>query len=1251
VRLQASFLMRSLTTLWPRCYREAMNTSSESRRPNRLTHETSPYLLQHASNPVDWYPWGPEALQASKAQNRPILLSVGYSACHWCHVMERESFENEAIASLMNRHFVCIKVDREERPELDEIYMQATVTLNHGQGGWPMTVFLTPDQEPFFAGTYFPPDDRWGRPGFPSLLKKIAEAWEKDPAGLMSQAHQLTERLKNELKAVSPVSVSISVLDEAVTQFREDFDERHGGFGGAPKFPPSAGLSLLLRCYRRTGESRTLQMVTRTLDAMAAGGIYDHIGGGFARYSTDERWLVPHFEKMLYDNALLARTYLEAYQVTKQASYRQVTTEVLDYILREMTDPAGGFYSATDADSEGVEGKFFVWTPAEIQSVLQNAEDTRRFCACYDISEQGNWEHRSIPNRLRPIEAVAKELNLTIDELHETIQRVRPLLYRARRERVPPGLDDKIITAWNGMMISAMAEAGRVLGARRYIDGAMRAADFLLLVHRTSEGTLLRTSRQGRAHLDGVLEDYAYLAEGLIDLYEASGQERYLTAALQCGERMVESFRDEDQGGFYTTAKTHEVLIIRAREGADGATPSGNAVAVSALARLSFHYDRPDLREAAVEGIRAYGRQMARHPRAFAKSLAVVDLLAEGPIELALVGAPNDPGFEALQFAVREVFLPHRVIASGDGASLSSGHPLLAGKGLVAGKAALYICRNFSCQRPLTDPLEVAEALLSALRRTDQTTKQTLLQGAALPGSASPEGTARYAARVVSQSRHDSRMGHGYGRFGNSGLTTSRLGFGTYRVDTREPEHRDAFKKALREGVNLIDTSTNYMDGDSERLVGTVLREMIKSGELTREEVIVVSKIGYVQGDNLKQAEAREQAGRPYPDMVKYGEGIWHCIHPEYLADQLTLSLDRLGLATLDVCLLHNPEYFLSEAAHHEGGDLAATRETFYRRIERAFAYFESQVATGRIRSYGVSSNTVTADPSDSEAISLSRICDAARAAATSQRQDRHHFAVLQCPMNLYEAGAQLRPNTGVGQHETVLEVAQREGVAVLVNRPLNAMPTKKSGVLRLAEFPIEGDPVDFDRQCQTVATLEEEYRKTIAPTLPHSGQGMAPADFFPWAVELTRVRPQLQGLEHWEQIEHQMIAPHVNQVMQALSRQLTGTAAEQWEAWRDRYIPQLLTLLRGLRREATERSRAKTASVAAALDPLLPEARRKESLSRKALWVLASTPGVTSVLNGMRSSAYVDDSMEILQWPAVSEVGRIYDTMTKVWK
>ncbi|MBP0124228.1 MAG: aldo/keto reductase [Nitrospira sp.] len=346
------------------------------------------------------------------------------------------------------------------------------------------------------------------------------------------------------------------------------------------------------------------------------------------------------------------------------------------------------------------------------------------------------------------------------------------------------------------------------------------------------------------------------------------------------------------------------------------------------------------------------------------------------------------------------------------------------------------------------------------------------------------------------------------------------MGFGTYRVDTREPAHRESLKYALRAGVNLIDTSTNYMDGDSERLVGSVVRELSESGEVARDEMIVISKIGYVQGQNLQQAEAREQAGRPYPEMVKYGEGLWHCLHPEYLADQLTLSLDRLGLATLDVCLLHNPEYFLSEAARHAGGDLMQTREAFYRRSEQAFRFFESQVAAGRIQYYGVSSNTVTADPSTPEATSLSRLCEAAKTAAASQGMRHHHFAVLQCPMNLSEAGALLTPTTGVGQRETVLAVAQREGIAVLVNRPLNAMPATQSGVMRLADFPLEGEPVDFDRQCHAVAELEAEYRQSIAPSLPQNAHGKAPADFFTWAAELTRIRLHIQGLEHWEQIE-----------------------------------------------------------------------------------------------------------------------------------
>ncbi len=1216
-----------------------MSEQTAGRSPNRLIHETSPYLLQHAHNPVDWHPWGPEALTKARQSNKPILLSIGYSACHWCHVMERESFESDQIAALMNEHFVCIKVDREERPDLDEIYMQATLALNHGQGGWPMTVFLTPEQEPIFAGTYFPPTDRWGRPGFASILTKVAEFWRKDPDGLRRQANELTRQLKESVRIASPVSVGEAEMEQAAGQYADDFDPHYGGFGQAPKFPPATGLSFLLRRHHRTGDAQMLTMVTKTLDAMAAGGMYDHIGGGFARYSTDERWLVPHFEKMLYDNALLARTYVEAYQVAGHADYRRVAAETLDYILREMTSPEGGFYSATDADSEGVEGKFFVWTPEEIRAAAPNEEDARRFCTYYDITPGGNWEHKNIPNTPEPLETIAAHLKISPDELRATIERVKPLVYAARARRVAPGLDDKILTAWNGMMISAMAEGARVLGDSRYLEAAEEAADFLLRTMKRPDGGLYRTYRSGKAHLDACLEDYAYLAEGLIDLYEAGAHEGHLDEAVRLAERILADFSDAQQGGFFTTSKNHESLILRSREGPDGATPSGNSVAASVLARLSFHFAREDFREAAAGAIRAYGRQIARYGRAFAKSLCVVDLLLHGPVELAFIGSPGDQGYEALRAEVNRRYLPARIIAHHDPQGPDPDHPLTKGKSLVRGKAALYVCRNFACQAPITDPSAVGTAVAEQ-QGGQQMASARPLTGTKRVGFATPGGTAGYAVRMIGREGAGD-LKHGFTMLGSTGLTTSKLGFGGYRTGTEDADHRQALLDALRHGCNLIDTSTNYMDGDSERLVGSVLAELIKQGELTREEVIVVSKVGYVQGQNLKRAEASEKAGKPYPEMVKYGDGIWHCLHPEFLADQLDLSLDRLGLQTLDVLLLHNAEYFLSDAAHRKHTDLPAQRKEFYRRLQAAFQYLETQVAVGRLRYYGVSSNTSTADPNDPEATSLSLMLEAARAASPD-----HHFRVLQCPMNLFESGALLTANTGLDEKQTLLELAQAKQIAVLVNRPLNAMPSKTGGMIRLAEMQIEETGVTFETQRDEVARLEEEYRKDLTPHIQWTGQGTSPQDYFRWAEELTRIRPRVQNLEHWEQIEEQMIVPHLSQVLRALTSHFDKTQAELWQRWQTRYLPQLLLLLKEMRREAILKSREKTAAVSKTLEPFLPMARLGESLSRKALWVLTSTPGVTCALSGMRTPAYVTDSLEVLRWPPLPDARKIYEAL-----
>ena len=1222
-----------------------MTSPHPTRSPNRLIHETSPYLLQHAYNPVEWHPWGPEALKSAKAQDKPLLLSIGYSACHWCHVMERESFENDEIAALMNRYYVCVKVDREERPDLDEIYMQATIAMNQGNGGWPMTVFLTPDQQPIFAGTYFPPTDKWGRPGFGTVLKKIAEGWERDRAAIADSAMRFTDRLQTAMRVPASTTVGQQELDSAVEQFSADFDPIYGGFGQAPKFPPATGLAFLLRQYQRTGTDHVLHVVCKTLDAMAAGGMYDHIGGGFARYSTDERWLVPHFEKMLYDNALLAKTYLEAFQVTGNLDYKRVTCEILDYILREMTSPDGGYYSATDADSEGVEGKFFVWDPEEILAIVPSEQDAVRFCTYYDITTDGNWEHHSIPNTPHTLEQAAEKLSCSPEELRQTIDRVKPLVYNARLKRVPPGLDDKIITAWNGMMISAMAEAARVLRHGPYLDSACRAADFLLNTLSRPDGGLYRTCRAGKAHLNAYLEDYAYLAEALIDVYEAGGKERYLMEAVRLGERLLSDFLDKTHGGFFTTANDHEVLILRGREGPDGATPSGNAVAAMALARLSFHQDREDFREAATRAIRAYGQQISRIPRGFAKTIITADFLLNGPLELAFIGAPGDKGNDRLLDAVARHFVPHRIIAHGNPDDPEPQHPLLKGKSLVEGRAALYVCRNYACQAPVAHADDVAQALTGT---PHEHSPSRTLASQGLPGTATVHGTAAYVSRILARS--SGAKAHGYTTLGSTGLTNSRIGFGGYRTGIDQDNHRAALMKAIRGGCNLIDTSTNYADGDSERLVGSVLQELFAQNELTRDNVIVVSKIGYVQGNNLQHAKAREQAGRAYPDMVKYGDDIWHCLHPEFLEDQLTGSLDRLGLSTLDVCLLHNPEYFLSDAKQRklvvDASTLDELQTEFYRRLEQAFVYFEQRIDSGRIQYYGVSSNTSTARPDNPEATSLSRMFEAAQRAAQRAGKSHHGFRVLQLPMNLFESGALLTPNTGPDQTATVLEFAQAHDVAILVNRPLNAIPAQRRGMMRLADPQYEPVETPFETQHQAVLTLEETFRKEFAPLIPYTGKGLEPKDFFSLADELRDLRSQIHSLEHWDQIESQMIAPHVNQAFQVTAGHLDRDKATDWENWRTRYVSKLLLLLKIVRQEAAKKSEHHLQSVTATLDRFLPEEKRGAPLSRKALWSLTSTPGVTCVLNGIRTTDYVEDSLTILGWEPLQNPRSIFESM-----
>jgi uncharacterized protein YyaL (SSP411 family) len=690
---------------------------------NRLAGQTSPYLLQHAHNPVDWYPWSAEALARARAENKPILLSIGYAACHWCHVMAHESFDDPSIAALMNAHFVCIKVDREERPDLDDIYMAATLASS-GSGGWPMTVFMTPDQEPFFAGTYFPPDSRGGLIGFRQLLTRVRDLWNSDASGLRLQAQQLTGHLRALAEPTRPSAVPEDLFWQAAADLADAFDPVHGGFGSAPKFPPSSALSLLLRAYRKRQQEPVLVMVRTTLDAMQRGGIYDQLAGGFARYSTDERWLVPHFEKMLYDNAQLASVYLEAFQVTGAPEYRRVASETLDYVLREMQDPEGGYYSSTDADSEGVEGKFFVFTPAEIHAVLERPV-AELFCAYYDVTPEGNWEGQSILNTPRPLAEVAQQFGLAPAEAGSLLASGRQRIYEVRRTRVPPQLDDKVLTSWNGLMIAAMADGARILGTPAYFQSAERAARFALTRLKRPDAGLFRTSRQGRVHLEGYLEDYAFLADGLLNLYEAAGwvsptiePRELLEAARQLAERLLSDFGAED-GSFYATAHAHEALLVRLRDNHDGALPSANAVAARVLVRLGHHLDRREWIERGTAALEAHGASIARAPRAFATSLNVLEACREGALEVVAVGRAGDPSLVALLREAAKVYLPHAARAFVDPAQSAASVwptplPLLEGKLLVSGAPALYVCRNFSCLSPVTKPGEVVSALASA---------------------------------------------------------------------------------------------------------------------------------------------------------------------------------------------------------------------------------------------------------------------------------------------------------------------------------------------------------------------------------------------------------------------------------------------------------------------------------------------------------------------------------------------------------
>ncbi len=682
----------------------------EPKYTNRLIHEKSPYLLQHAHNPVDWYPWGEEAFSKAKRENKPILLSIGYSSCHWCHVMEKESFEDETIAQIMNEHFVNIKVDREERPDVDEMYMSA-VQLMTGSGGWPMTLFLTPDLIPFHAGTYFPPEDRGGMPGFKRVLKVVSEYYHSN----LGEVEKIATHIKDAIQQMISISPHEEEMDDkifisAFDTLKKQFDPIYGGFGKAPKFPNSLAISFLLRYWKRTGSQEALSIVELTLEKMAEGGIYDHLGGGFHRYSVDERWLIPHFEKMLYDNALISRIYFEAYQATRKEKYRRVGEETLQYVLREMRSPEGGFYSTQDADSEGKEGKFYTWTRNEVKQVLGREIGTP-FCAYYGVSQHGNFEQDSSVLHIdSTLEKVSQLYGISVEDLKKQLEEGRKKLFFHRERRVKPDRDEKVLTSWNGLMISSLVDGFKVTEKEDYLHAARDGAQFILQKMKR-DGDLLRVYFKGISQVKGYSEDYAFFIQALIDLYECTFDIRWLKEADYLNQKMIERFWDEKEGGFFFTGKGNGAPIARPKNPYDQALPSANSVAVFNLIRLGFLKGDESLKKMAERILRLFYPFFSKHPLSLPNWLSGLSFFL-WPEEIGLVGSKNDPRIKSILKMIHLTYLPNKILSLRDPQESLEGKwfPFLMEK-VIEETPTLFVCKNSTCLPPIKDEREMEKIL------------------------------------------------------------------------------------------------------------------------------------------------------------------------------------------------------------------------------------------------------------------------------------------------------------------------------------------------------------------------------------------------------------------------------------------------------------------------------------------------------------------------------------------------------------
>ena len=1189
---------------------------------NRLAKETSPYLLHHANNPVNWYPWGDDALERAEREDKPILLSIGYSTCHWCQVMERESFSNAAIATLLNEHFVCIKVDREERPDLDEVYMSATIAIS-GAGGWPMTVFLTPERTPFFAGTYFPPFDNEGKPGFATLIKRVASMWDADRDALFREASEIATHVNKQSELPTAANLPAAAVELAVTQLEKAFDQENGGFSSAPKFPPCESLQLLLSHHERTKKEASLRMVTTTLDAMKNGGLYDQLAGGFARYSTDNTWHVPHFEKMLYDNAQLARIYIAALQVTGNAEYSRVGRETLDFLLQRMRAEAGGFCSALNADSEEQEGKHYTFRKQDLAEVLNDTE-LRLFCEYYDVTLQGNWEGTNVLWRPNSPERVAEKLEVVhLDAFQEALEQMRSKVLAYRDKRPLPVRDHKVITSWNGLAISALASGYRALGEKRFLDHAIVTAEFLWKRHRTEAGRLLRTLRGKQPPIGAFLDDHAFFADSLICLYECSGQLRFLNWAKQLAEELKERFLDPTSGAFFQTANDAEVILSRIRDGNDGALPNANATAAKVFARLGLHCLEPELTSVARAALRTYAQRIDQLPRAFTSALNALEWLITPPAEVVVTDDSENtrrPSHETDLFrALGRTYLPISVIGHAGPSHVEDTRPWVTEKS-SPGQATMYLCTSGSCDTPIHSP-NLVSALLETTKSQLRSQRLQTLAGLPLSGRATKEGTRRYFA--------NRGLTNAWKPFGQTGLQVSKLGFGAYRLADGAQDHDGALRVALEGGVNIVDTAPSYADGGSELVVGRVLSDLIRRDKLCRDEVLLCSKFGILPSAEVhlgRFGKLSSLRGASSSSTFEVASDTFYSLDPAQLDIQLETSLRRLGVDTLDVCLLHNPEILLTHFLRNKTAEASAVSR-FKEQLQTAYRWCERQVASGRIGFYGVSSSALgQASPTVEEGVEEDEVRAELRQVLSLELLLGHlgpsGASVLQLPFNPLEYASR----------RSLLDEAQERGLAVMGHRPLNAI--QHGELLRLAEPRVNPHAPDFTAAMTALRRLEQEFGAklgAILKSVPENQLGMD--SLFSWCDRITEF--EVGRFEVWTEFERSALGRELPRVLQAMDRAFAGKElGRHWTSWKERYVTAFETLIVAARAKSALGSREQTKEFAASLRQHCPVSRRQAELSQLVLWSLSSIESVQTTLTGMRSPQYAQQAVSILNWP-----------------